>query len=65
MINIALKCRKKKCKKNDNFHHYLTWFLVPISIIAPIFKTILINLNKKNISNFERLKRMKIDHFLN
>jgi hypothetical protein len=36
MINIALKCEiKNVCKKNYNFHLYLTWFLVPLNVFAP------------------------------
>jgi hypothetical protein len=36
MINITLKCQKENiCKKFQSFHHYLTWFLVPITILAP------------------------------
>jgi hypothetical protein len=37
MINITLKCQDKNiCKKVHNFHHYLTWFLVPRYVFAPI-----------------------------
>jgi hypothetical protein len=36
MINITLKCQEKNiCKKVHSFHHYLTWFLAPISILTP------------------------------
>jgi hypothetical protein len=35
MINIILKCQKKKCENVHSFHHYPTWFLAPISIFAP------------------------------
>jgi hypothetical protein len=36
MINITLKCQEKNiCKKVHSFHHYPTWFLVPISLLAP------------------------------
>jgi hypothetical protein len=35
MINITLTCQEKNiCKKNQNFHHYLTWFLAPIFILS-------------------------------
>ncbi len=36
MINIILKCQNKDiCKKNHNFHHYLTWFLILIFVFTP------------------------------
>jgi hypothetical protein len=36
MIYITLKCQKKNiCKKVHSFHHYLTWFLVPIFVLTP------------------------------
>ncbi len=37
MINITLKCQGKNiCKKVHSFHHYPTWFLVSIFVLAPI-----------------------------
>jgi len=37
MINITLKCQEKNiCKKVHSFHHYLTWFLAPISVLTPL-----------------------------
>jgi hypothetical protein len=36
MINIILKYQENNmCQNVHNFHHYLTWFLAPISILAP------------------------------
>jgi hypothetical protein len=41
MINITFKCQEKNiCKKVHSFHHYLTWFLAPISIPAPTTKEV-------------------------
>jgi hypothetical protein len=36
MINITLNVKKNICKKIHSFHHYSTWFLVPISIFTPL-----------------------------
>jgi hypothetical protein len=36
MFNIILKCQKKTyVKKIHSFHHYSTWFLVPMCVFAP------------------------------
>jgi hypothetical protein len=35
MIIITLKCQEKnKCKNVHSCHHYSTWFLVPIFVLA-------------------------------
>jgi len=37
MINITLKCQAKNiCRKVHSFHYYLTWFLTPRCICAPL-----------------------------
>jgi hypothetical protein len=37
MINITLKCQGENiCKIVHIFHHYPTWFLVPIFVHTPI-----------------------------
>jgi hypothetical protein len=49
MINITFKCQEKKtCQKVHNFHHYPTWFLVPIFVLIPI-KTLVFLGDKKGL----------------
>jgi hypothetical protein len=35
MINIIFKCQKNICENIHSLHHYLTWFLAHIFVLAP------------------------------
>jgi hypothetical protein len=58
MISITLKSQEKNiCKKVHSFHHYLTWFLAPISTFTPSCATPYMNyvaLNPKPITYLEK-----------